>query len=540
MSNRRRNRPVRTVLDQLDDRCMLSGLTPAQVAEAYGLNSISFQAGSGTVPGNGAGETIALIEAYHDPTLPSDLATFDRAFNLPAPPNLIVADQAGDVTNEGWSIEESLDVEWAHALAPAATILVVEAQSQSRQSLINAVNAARHTPGVDVISMSWGFPESANESTYNNIFTTPPGHRGITFLAASGDSGAAGGPEWPSVTPSVVAVGGTTLNVSFSGRYESETAWVDSGGGLSRYEGEPGYQRSVQVTGKRSTPDVAFDADPDTGVAVYQTFFGNHGSWEVVGGTSLGTPAWAAIIAIVDQGRALEGAGSLDGADPDAAESLFNAVVGFQRGAAPGFQDNPGGSAARTRRPGGAPRTDRCWWPIWLIAPPSFRSRRVKRTPQPLRERRLRSRRHTRPSRVSSATEGRVRLRRCKSYGRGQAKSPVGFVPQPSEPMRLTRTVTVPHKGCRRPCARCKSESRRVALFRRSNGSSPCTGHRPRLPPHLECRRLFSVNCSPLQNRRLNLIQHPWSQARPSNGLRSLGDGHSCETAVAAFAFNPC
>ena len=293
---------------------MLSGLTPAQVAEAYGLNSISFQAGSGTVPGNGAGETIALIEAYHDPTLPSDLATFDRAFNLPAPPNLIVADQAGDVTNEGWSIEESLDVEWAHALAPAATILVVEAQSQSRQSLINAVNAARHTPGVDVISMSWGFPESANESTYNNIFTTPPGHRGITFLAASGDSGAAGGPEWPSVTPSVVAVGGTTLNVSFSGRYESETAWVDSGGGLSRYEGEPGYQRSVQVTGKRSTPDVAFDADPDTGVAVYQTFFGNHGSWEVVGGTSLGTPAWAAIIAIVDQGRALEGAGSLDGA----------------------------------------------------------------------------------------------------------------------------------------------------------------------------------------------------------------------------------
>ena len=175
-----------------------------------------------------------------------------------------MADQAGDVTNEGWSIEESLDVEWAHALAPAATILVVEAQSQSRQSLINAVNAARHTPGVDVISMSWGFPESANESIYNNIFTTPPGHRGITFLAASGDSGAAGGPEWPSVTPSVVAVGGTTLNVSFSGRYESETAWVDSGGGLSRYEGEPGYQRSVQVTGKRSTPDIAFDADPDT------------------------------------------------------------------------------------------------------------------------------------------------------------------------------------------------------------------------------------------------------------------------------------
>ncbi len=294
---------------------MLSGLTPAQLTAAYGLNSITFPTASGSVKGDGTGETIALIEAYHDPTLQSDLETFDQAFGLPAPPSLIVADQAGTVTNSGWSLEESLDVEWAHAIAPGATILVVEAASQSRQALVTAVNAARYTPGVVAVSMSWGFAESAGESAYNSVFTTPPGHRGITFLAASGDSGPAAGAEWPSVVPSVVAVGGTTLNLSWTGQYQYETAWFDSSGGLSKYEREPSFERSVQGTGKRSTPDVAFDGDPNTGVRVYQTsVYSGAGMWEVVGGTSLGTPAWAAIIAIVDQGRVMDGLGSLDGA----------------------------------------------------------------------------------------------------------------------------------------------------------------------------------------------------------------------------------
>ena len=117
------------------------------------------------------------------------------------------------------------------------------------------------------------------------------------------------------MSPTVVSVGGTTLNLSFSGHYQSETAWVDSSGGLSRFEREPGFQRLVQGTGKRSTPDVAFDGDPNTGVRVYQSsLYSGQGSWEVVGGTSLGAPAWAAIIAIADQGRALEGKPPLDGA----------------------------------------------------------------------------------------------------------------------------------------------------------------------------------------------------------------------------------
>jgi Subtilase family len=310
----RTRRAIRPALDRLDDRCLLSGLTPAQVTAAYGLDAIRFPTASGTIKGNGSGETIALIEAYHDPYLASDLHTFDLAFGLPDP-SLIVINQAGSVSNPSWSLEESLDVEWAHAIAPGAQILVVEARSQARGALVAAINAARRTPSVVAISMSWGFSEFRSEANYNPYFTTPAGHQGITFLAASGDSGSLYGLEWPAASPYVLAVGGTSLNTDNVGRYLSETAWYNSGGGYSQYESEPSYQISVQVSGKRSTPDVAFDADPNTGVAVYQTSpYPGQGGWEVVGGTSLGTPAWAAIIAIVDQGRALQGKGSLDGA----------------------------------------------------------------------------------------------------------------------------------------------------------------------------------------------------------------------------------
>jgi len=309
----RRRRALRPVPEQLDDRCLLSGLTPAQVTHAYGLDGIAFTTSAGTTKGDGSGQVIALIEAYHDPTIATDLQTFDQTYDLPAP-TLIVANQAGTVTNSGWALEESLDVEWAHAIAPGAVILVVEAQSQSRPSLLRAVTAAENTPGVDAISMSWGFNEFAKEASNNSYFTTPAGHQGITFVAASGDSGPQGGAEWPAVSPNVLAVGGTTLNVSPTGNYQFESAWVDSSGGYSRYQAEPGYQRSVQATSRRSTPDVAFDGDPDTGVAVYETSLATGlGSWFTVGGTSLGTPAWAAIIAIADQGRALSGQGSLDG-----------------------------------------------------------------------------------------------------------------------------------------------------------------------------------------------------------------------------------
>ena len=309
----RTSRRLRPAVDRLDDRCLPSGLTPAQLTHAYGLDAITFTAPSGAaVKGDGTGSTIALIEAYHDATLPGDLQAFDRAYNLPDPP-LDLVNLGGTKSNPAWSLEESLDVEWAHAIAPGATIVVVEAGSQSLQGLQAAVNVARNIPAVDVISMSLGFPES----TYHGSLTlsTPAGHTGITFVGASGDSGLAGGSDWPAVSPDVLAVGGTSLYTGISGQYLSEVAWSGSGGGQSRFVLEPGYQRGVQSNGRRVTPDVTFDADPATGVEVYQTSpYTGIGSWQVVGGTSLGTPAWAAIIAIADQGRAFQGKGSLDGA----------------------------------------------------------------------------------------------------------------------------------------------------------------------------------------------------------------------------------
>jgi hypothetical protein len=313
-TRRRRRHECAPDCERLDDRCLLSGLSPAQVISAYGLAAISFTAPDGTtVKGDGAGETIALIEAYHDPTLASDLQAFDQTYKLPNS-TLTVDDLAGKAIDQGWGLEESLDVEWAHAIAPSANILVVEASAPTLQGLVTAVNMARGTPGVVAVSMSWGFSEFRQETAYNDIFTTPGGSSGITFLASSGDSGYEGGPEWPSVAPTVLAVGGTTLYLDGSGSYLSETAWNGSSGGYSHFEAEPEYQREVQTTGKRSSPDVSFDGDPNTGVSVYQTSpLTGQGSWYVVGGTSVGAPAWAGIIAIADQGRALAGKGNLDG-----------------------------------------------------------------------------------------------------------------------------------------------------------------------------------------------------------------------------------
>src|SRR5262249_31369340 len=162
--------------------------------------------------------------------------------------------------------------------------LVVEAKSQGRQDLLNAVQTARYSPGVVAISMSWGFGEIRNEANFNAYFKTPPGHAGVTFVAASGDAGAASGVSWPGTSPNVLSFGGTTLYIDQVGNYETEKTWYFSGGGLSRLLAEPSYQSVVQTTGKRSTPDVAFDGDPQTGVQVYSTSpFASAGSWQTVG-----------------------------------------------------------------------------------------------------------------------------------------------------------------------------------------------------------------------------------------------------------------
>ena len=330
------------------------GFTPAGLKQAYGINQVTDNGATM----DGTGQTIAIIDAYDDPDLVnstasnfaySDLHQFDLQFGLPEPAGFFtkVGQNGGApptaVDSSGDSeMEESLDVEWVHALAPGAKIILVEANGDSNiynllNNLFTAAAWAGQHSGASVVSMSWGLPESfyasdplipAGESSYDSTFVSPPGH-GVTFVASTGDSGVPG--VYPAYSPNVVAVGGTTLSVDASGNYSSETGWSlgsDSwsptsagGGGISSYETQPAYQQgliihngsaTISSNGYRTIPDIAFDGDPDSGVPVYDSFTIG-GPWWEVGGTSLSAPCWGAIISLADQVRADHGLGSLDG-----------------------------------------------------------------------------------------------------------------------------------------------------------------------------------------------------------------------------------
>ncbi len=169
-----------------------------------------------------------------------------------------------------------------------------------------ALDYARNAAFVVAVSNSWGGSEYNGESSEDVHFTTPSGHPGVTFTVAAGDDGAPA--EYPSASPDVLSVGGSTLRLTSSGAYSSESVWSGGGGGASRYEGLPSYQSGLGVT-NRGTPDVSYDANPSSGVAVYDSY--GSGGWARFGGTSAGAPQWAALVAIADQGRALAGKLSL-------------------------------------------------------------------------------------------------------------------------------------------------------------------------------------------------------------------------------------
>ena len=302
----------------------VSGYTPAQIRHAYGFDNVSFS--NTTTAADGAGQTIAIVDAYSDPHIFSDVQVFDAQFSLPSL-NLTVVGQSGSSklpsVDPGWATEISLDVEWAHAIAPGANILLVEANSSGTADLMSAVDYARKAAGVSVVSMSWGGSEffswgggeTSSQTNYDPYFTTPSGHQGVTFIAAAGDSGAYSGVEWPASSPNVISVGGTSLVLDSSGNYVSESSWSGTSGGYSQVEYEPSYQSNVQNSGVRTTPDVAYNADPNTGFAVYDSLpYQGSSGWQVYGGTSAGAPQWAALIAIADQGRTLAGENTLDGA----------------------------------------------------------------------------------------------------------------------------------------------------------------------------------------------------------------------------------
>jgi hypothetical protein len=293
------------------------GLTPAQVRTAYGINAISV----GGVIGDGSGQTVAIVDAYDWPTAAADLHNFDVQFGLPDPPSFTKVNENGGATLPptdpggpgGWSVEEALDVEWVHSIAPMANIVLVEANAPTDLDLVQtAVNTARNLPGVSAVSMSFGRGEFAGtDPGLNSLFTTPAGHNGVTFLASTGDNGAPGG--YPAYSPNVVAVGGTSLFLNPDNSYNHEVGWSGSGGGVSTFEPKPAYQSALPYA-NRSIPDVASDADPNTGVAVYDSYdFGAATPWAQIGGTSLACPTWAGLIAIVNQERVAQFDPTLDG-----------------------------------------------------------------------------------------------------------------------------------------------------------------------------------------------------------------------------------
>jgi hypothetical protein len=302
-----------------------TGLSPSQIAKAYGFNQINFTSNGTSVAANGSGQTIAIVNAYNDPTIASDLQAFDQTYGLPNA-NLTVLNQNGGTSlpgvdpSGGWEVEESLDVEWAHAIAPGANIVFVEANSNNFSDLLTAVQTAAAYPGVAAVSMSWGGGEFNGENSYDSYFATPSGHSGVVFIASSGDSGAP--VSYPAISSNVLSVGGTTLSLDSSGNYQGESAWSGSGGGISAYEPLPSYQPGTYSNGSstgtstmRMNPDVAYDANPGTGFSVYDSYnYGTAAPWITVGGTSDAAPQWAGLVAITDQGRAIQGESALNGA----------------------------------------------------------------------------------------------------------------------------------------------------------------------------------------------------------------------------------
>src|SRR5437870_2643080 len=291
------------------------GFTPAEIRHAYGFDQI---------PNQGEGQTIAVVTAFDDAVAEQDLAVFNLTFGLPPCTTANLCFQKVNLGAAGpippiWAFEAALGVEWAHAIAPKAKILLVEAVDDKLSSLLAAVDQAV-ARGARVVSMSWGADERSTERDLDLHFAAS----NVTFIAGSGDLGHGGGVRYPAASPYVMSVGGTTLHLDSKGNYSNEKAWGSqnatqaSGGGLSAFEPEPPYQIAYPIPNNpqfaRGTPDVAFVGDPDTGVAVYDSVpLGSFVGWIRTGGTSVGPPPWSGLFAIANEVRQKNGKPPLTG-----------------------------------------------------------------------------------------------------------------------------------------------------------------------------------------------------------------------------------
>src|SRR5438309_5678130 len=294
-----------------------TGLSPGTIKSVYNYSTSSTA---------GAGQTIAIVDAYDDPTAEGDLATFSSQYNLPACTTangcFKKVNQTGGTSyprkNAGWALEISLDVEIVHALCPNCKILLVEANSTSFANLIAAEDYA--TAHADVVSNSWGGGEFSSQTTsaYDGHFSVTG--KPITF--SSGDSGF--GVEYPAASQYVTAVGGTTLTLNANNTRKSETVWSGAGSGCSAYEPKPNWQKDSGCI-RRTVTDVSADADPNTGAAIYDSVrYQGISGWFQVGGTSLSSPIIAAVYALA--GNA---ASTIDASSPYGhTSSLFDVTSG--------------------------------------------------------------------------------------------------------------------------------------------------------------------------------------------------------------------
>jgi subtilase family serine protease len=278
-----------------------SDLTPLVAKAPQGYGPSAFKAAYGA---HGTATThVAVVVAYDAPNIISDLATYSKIFGLPVLQTCTAAVQTAcfeklnqhgsttshPATNSSWAVEASLDVETIHGMCPGCRISLVEATSASMTNLAAGVDEAVAS-GAEIISNSYGGIESSNETAYDNHYARP----GITMVVSSGDGGY--GATYPAASPAVVAVGGTTLQMSRA-RVISEMAWSGAGSGCSSFERKPTWQHDKKCA-LRSIADVAADADPATGAAVYDSYAtSSRSGWFTVGGTSLAAPLVAGMLA---------------------------------------------------------------------------------------------------------------------------------------------------------------------------------------------------------------------------------------------------
>jgi len=266
----------------------LSGLHPADLQSAYALPS----------PTAGAGQTVAVVLAYDDPNLEADLGVFRKTFGLPPCTTgngcFKKIKQSGVVANQGWGQEASIDVQMVSAVCPNCKIIVSEAALPDDVALLAAAKSAV-AAGATVVSNSYSMPEtSAEDDAAYDI--------GVPFVFGSGDTGA--GAQWPSASSHVIAVGGTTLTRSSNARGWTETVWSGSGGGCSKYVAKPAWQHDAGCA-NRTANDIAAYADPNPGVAVYDSYLGSKPGWRTYGGTSVAAPIVAGAIALAGNGQSV-------------------------------------------------------------------------------------------------------------------------------------------------------------------------------------------------------------------------------------------